>query len=183
MFSGSILTIHFSRFHRGMTRPFFTRDRVNDFDIYDRNFEKSVEQANARLAEGYSIDFQVCNWPTSYSAGSYTEILLQGLGWSVHTWFSYRISTRSQRWLPFSRDPLSALRVTQESEILLWSPIEQIFRRLHRSSDWHGGPYHLRDWMAIPRVLAGQSHPFQEDYWWFFRTIDREGLEWKGAGQ
>jgi len=42
-----------------MTRPFFTRERISDFEIYDRNCDISLTQAKNRLAEGHSIDFQV----------------------------------------------------------------------------------------------------------------------------
>ncbi|PPQ86768.1 hypothetical protein CVT25_012413 [Psilocybe cyanescens] len=46
------------RFHRAMTRPFFTRERISDFDIYDRNCDISIKIAKDRLREGYSINFQ-----------------------------------------------------------------------------------------------------------------------------
>jgi len=48
------------RFHRSITRPFFTRDRITDFDNFDRHAQHALKKAKARLAEGYSIDFQVC---------------------------------------------------------------------------------------------------------------------------
>ena len=47
------------RFHRTMTRPFFTRDRISHFDMFDANADSALKQARARLAEGYPIDFQV----------------------------------------------------------------------------------------------------------------------------
>ncbi|KAH9478516.1 Cytochrome P450 monooxygenase 75 [Psilocybe cubensis] len=46
------------KFHRAMTRPFFTRERISDFEIYDRNWNISLKLAKDRLAEGYSIDMQ-----------------------------------------------------------------------------------------------------------------------------
>ena len=42
-----------------MTRPFFTRERVSDFDIYDKNCAKALKLAKNRLAEGYPVEFQV----------------------------------------------------------------------------------------------------------------------------
>jgi hypothetical protein len=42
-----------------MTRPFFTRERISDFDIYDKNCDISLDLAQARLGEGYPIEFQV----------------------------------------------------------------------------------------------------------------------------
>lgn len=42
-----------------MTRPFFTRDRISHFDMFDINADSALKQARARLQEGYPIDFQV----------------------------------------------------------------------------------------------------------------------------
>jgi hypothetical protein len=42
-----------------MTRSFFTKERINDFDIFDRHANDALEQATTRLAAGYPIDFQV----------------------------------------------------------------------------------------------------------------------------
>lgn len=48
------------RFHRSITRPFFTRDHVTDFDNFDKHAQHALKMAKARLTEGHSIDFQVC---------------------------------------------------------------------------------------------------------------------------
>jgi hypothetical protein len=42
-----------------MTRPFFNRERITDFDIFDRHSNDAIGKATARLAAGYPIDFQV----------------------------------------------------------------------------------------------------------------------------
>lgn len=42
-----------------MTRPFFNKERVTDFDIFDHRANDAIRQAKARLAAGYPIDFQV----------------------------------------------------------------------------------------------------------------------------
>ena len=47
------------RFHRAMTRPFFTRERISDFEIYHRNCDVTLRVAKQRLNEGLSVDFQV----------------------------------------------------------------------------------------------------------------------------
>ncbi|CAA7262232.1 unnamed protein product [Cyclocybe aegerita] len=46
------------KFHRSLTRPFFTRERLSDFDIYDRNGEKALTLARERLAQGHSVNVQ-----------------------------------------------------------------------------------------------------------------------------
>jgi hypothetical protein len=42
-----------------MTRPYFTKERVTDFDIFDRHANDAIGQVADRLAAGYPIDFQV----------------------------------------------------------------------------------------------------------------------------
>ncbi|CAA7269185.1 unnamed protein product [Cyclocybe aegerita] len=61
------------KFHRSMTRPFFTRERISDFEIYDRNADASLKLAKTRLAEGYSIDFQ--DLVSRFTLDSATEFL------------------------------------------------------------------------------------------------------------
>ncbi|KAJ7258479.1 cytochrome P450 monooxygenase pc-3 [Mycena rebaudengoi] len=46
------------KFHRNLTRPFFSRDRVSDFDIFDHHAEAVISVLKQRLREGYSVDFQ-----------------------------------------------------------------------------------------------------------------------------
>ncbi|KAJ6481097.1 cytochrome P450 monooxygenase pc-1 [Mycena sanguinolenta] len=46
------------KFHRQMTRPFFTRDRITDFDILDRHAEDVVSLLKERSKAGYAVDFQ-----------------------------------------------------------------------------------------------------------------------------
>ncbi|KAJ6624157.1 cytochrome P450 [Mycena sp. CBHHK59/15] len=47
-----------SRFHREMTRPFFAKDRISDFDIFDSHVEDAITQIRNRLKEGFPVDFQ-----------------------------------------------------------------------------------------------------------------------------
>jgi hypothetical protein len=42
-----------------MTRPFFARDRVTDFELFDRHAEAVVARLKERFAQGEPIDFQV----------------------------------------------------------------------------------------------------------------------------
>ncbi|KAJ7909793.1 cytochrome P450 [Mycena leptocephala] len=45
-------------FHRQMTRPFFHRERISDFDLFDLHAENAIAKFKARLREGYAVDFQ-----------------------------------------------------------------------------------------------------------------------------
>lgn len=40
-----------------MTRPFFVKDRISDFDIFDRHATDTIVAIKERLAEGQPVDF------------------------------------------------------------------------------------------------------------------------------
>ncbi|EAU82482.2 cytochrome P450 monooxygenase pc-3 [Coprinopsis cinerea okayama7 len=61
------------RFHRAMTRPFFTRDRISHFDIFDRHATDALNQLKARLREGYAVDIQ--DLASRFTMDSATEFL------------------------------------------------------------------------------------------------------------
>ncbi|TFK72859.1 cytochrome P450 [Pluteus cervinus] len=46
------------KFHRGLTRPFFARNRIADFDIFERHADKAISVTRTRLREGQPVDFQ-----------------------------------------------------------------------------------------------------------------------------
>ncbi|KAG5653249.1 hypothetical protein H0H81_001506 [Sphagnurus paluster] len=46
------------KFHRSMTRPFFTRDRISDFELFDRHADTAIALIKERMRSGYAIDFQ-----------------------------------------------------------------------------------------------------------------------------
>ncbi|EIW81948.1 cytochrome P450 monooxygenase pc-2 [Coniophora puteana RWD-64-598 SS2] len=61
------------KFHRSMTRPFFTKDRISHFDNFDRHAEDALAQAKARLREGHPADFQ--DLISRFTLDSATEFL------------------------------------------------------------------------------------------------------------
>ncbi|KAK0200216.1 cytochrome P450 [Desarmillaria ectypa] len=46
------------KFHRTMTRPLFNKDRISDFDNFERHAVSTISQIKSRLKEGYPVDFQ-----------------------------------------------------------------------------------------------------------------------------
>lgn len=46
------------KFHRNMSRPLFNKDRIADFDNFERHAVSTISQIKARLGEGFPIDFQ-----------------------------------------------------------------------------------------------------------------------------
>ncbi|KAJ7499680.1 cytochrome P450 monooxygenase pc-2 [Mycena latifolia] len=61
-------------FHRNLSRPFFSRERISDFDIFDRHTQEALARSKKRLAEGYPIDFQ--DMIARFTLDSATEFLL-----------------------------------------------------------------------------------------------------------
>ncbi|KAJ3842738.1 cytochrome P450 [Lentinula raphanica] len=49
---------HITRFHRNMTRPFFSKTRISDFDIFERHTDDIISAMKRRLGEGYPVEFQ-----------------------------------------------------------------------------------------------------------------------------
>ncbi|KII89804.1 hypothetical protein PLICRDRAFT_39976 [Plicaturopsis crispa FD-325 SS-3] len=46
------------KFHRSMTRPFFSKDRIAHFDIFDEHAEHAIRLIRQRLREGWPVDLQ-----------------------------------------------------------------------------------------------------------------------------
>lgn len=42
-----------------MTRPFFSKDRISHFDIFDRHAADAIKQVKERMRQGYAVDVQV----------------------------------------------------------------------------------------------------------------------------
>ena len=56
-----------------MTRPFFTKDRISDFDILEKHAEDATHQMKTRLRNGYPVDFQ--DVASRFTLDSATEFL------------------------------------------------------------------------------------------------------------
>ena len=82
------------RFHRAMTRPFFSRERISDFDIYDKHCDTTLQIAKTRLAEGYSFDFQVNFIPINV-LNTLKNLCYVGFNCPVHFGLCYRVLIRA----------------------------------------------------------------------------------------
>ena len=56
-----------------MTRPFFSKERITHFDIFDRHAEHALNKASARLKEGVPVDWQ--DLVSRFTMDSATEFL------------------------------------------------------------------------------------------------------------
>ncbi|OBZ74625.1 hypothetical protein A0H81_05072 [Grifola frondosa] len=61
------------KFHRSITRPFFSKDRISHFDIFDRHCDEALKKMDARLREGYAVDWQ--DLVSRFTMDSATEFL------------------------------------------------------------------------------------------------------------
>ncbi|OAX41096.1 cytochrome P450 [Rhizopogon vinicolor AM-OR11-026] len=61
------------RFHRSMTRPFFSKDRISHFDIFEKHATDAINQLKMRLRDGYPVDFQ--DMVSRFTLDSATEFL------------------------------------------------------------------------------------------------------------
>ncbi|KAL1743862.1 cytochrome P450 [Schizophyllum fasciatum] len=68
------------KFHRSMTRPFFTRDRISHFALFDRHAEEAIAHIKQRLREGHPVDF--ADLFSKFTMDSATEFLF---GMNVHS--------------------------------------------------------------------------------------------------
>ncbi|KIJ13434.1 hypothetical protein PAXINDRAFT_170499 [Paxillus involutus ATCC 200175] len=68
------------KFHRSMTRPFFSHDRISHFNIFDRYAEDVINQMKSRLRAGHPVDFQ--DAISRFTLDSATEFLF---GSCVHS--------------------------------------------------------------------------------------------------
>ncbi|KAJ7618428.1 cytochrome P450 [Roridomyces roridus] len=62
-------------FHRGLARPFFSRERISDFAMFDRHTQKAIGLMKKRLAEGHPLDFQ--DLVARFTLDSATEFLCE----------------------------------------------------------------------------------------------------------
>ncbi|KAG7443919.1 cytochrome P450 [Guyanagaster necrorhizus] len=61
------------KYHRNMTRPFFSKDRISDFDNFERHAVETIRLIKDRLEEGYPVDFQ--DVVSRFTLDSATEFL------------------------------------------------------------------------------------------------------------
>ena len=80
-----------------MTRPFFTKDRISDFDVFEKHAEDAIHQMKIRLREGYPVDFQ--DVASRFTLDSATEFLFGKDVCSLSAGIIYPPSS------PLSKDP------------------------------------------------------------------------------
>ena len=109
------------RFHRGMTRPFFSKDRISDFDLFDRHADVALEKIKERCKENVPFDFQVTSLrPTSSPETelSYTSRILSDASHWIARQNSYLARTLNRSRIRFPIHSTLAFRMTDSSHRL-----------------------------------------------------------------
>ncbi|KAF7759664.1 hypothetical protein Agabi119p4_11359 [Agaricus bisporus var. burnettii] len=79
------------KFHRSITRPAFARDRISDFQMFDRHAETVIQQLKSRFGEGQAVDFQ--DLMSRFSLDSATEFLFGHCVHSLRAGLPYSVNT------------------------------------------------------------------------------------------
>ncbi|EJD03502.1 cytochrome P450 monooxygenase pc-1 [Fomitiporia mediterranea MF3/22] len=83
------------RFHRSMTRPFFSKDRISHFEIFGRHADEAIGLLKARVREGQAVDFQ--DLVGRFTLDSATEFLFGHCVHVLHAGLPYSPNLASSR--------------------------------------------------------------------------------------
>ncbi|THU78313.1 cytochrome P450 [Dendrothele bispora CBS 962.96] len=100
-------------FHRNMTRPFFSKVRISDYDVFERHAEETLSVLANRLAQGYPVDFQ--DAVARFTLDSATQFLFGKAVDSTSAGLPYPPSSSSSY-------PSSSLASSSSSETYLTHP-------------------------------------------------------------
>ncbi|KAL5494824.1 hypothetical protein ACEPAI_286 [Sanghuangporus weigelae] len=76
------------KFHRSMTRPFFSKDRISHFELFGRHADEALALLKSRMREGHAVDIQdlvarfTLDSATEFLFGHCVHILRAGLPYS-----------------------------------------------------------------------------------------------------
>lgn len=132
------------RFHRSMTRPFFNKERITDFDIFDRHALDAISQAQQRLKAGFPIDFQVCHPESASNDVDPQHHYRTGFGVPLHARLGYRVSLWTGCPLAVRRLPISPRITGGDSVRQFTPPIESVLARIRRGPENDRFPLFLR---------------------------------------
>ncbi|KAK0460977.1 cytochrome P450 [Desarmillaria tabescens] len=123
------------KFHRTMTRPFFSRDRISHFDLFDGHAQTVVAKMKERLRMGVALDFQdliqrfTLDSATEFLFGKSVESLLGNLPYLPSSTLDLGKSHKKTQSEVFADGFLSALKILHErgDEAWIW-PLFEIFK-------------------------------------------------------
>ncbi|KAF8153753.1 cytochrome P450 monooxygenase pc-1 [Crassisporium funariophilum] len=125
------------KFHRSITRPMFTRDRISHFELFDRRAVQVIAKLRERLREGYAVDFQdlmlrfTLDSATDFLFGNCVESLSAGLPYPHNAGYvpPLRRTARGDAANDFARAFLEAQEAISVRERYGWIwPLVEIFK-------------------------------------------------------
>ncbi|OCH92181.1 cytochrome P450 monooxygenase pc-2 [Obba rivulosa] len=63
------------KFHRSMARPFFSREKIGHFDMFEHHTEQAIHKMKERFRLGHAVDFQVKDVVSKFTLDSSTQFL------------------------------------------------------------------------------------------------------------
>ncbi|KAI0663218.1 cytochrome P450 monooxygenase pc-2 [Cubamyces menziesii] len=160
------------KFHRSMTRPYFSRDRISHFALFDRHADTAIGRMKERLRAGHAVDFQ--DLVQRFTLDSATEYLL---GTCVH-------SLKSPLPLPRSHDhPAAVLQSAHLSDPdarfseAIMGAQRVLATRLRLGSVWHLGEFFQDRSADYMRVIDEFMQPILEDAITKRRASQEDGKE------
>ncbi|KAL0953039.1 hypothetical protein HGRIS_007241 [Hohenbuehelia grisea] len=125
------------KFHRSMTRPFFSRDRISHYELFDRHADIAILKIKERMRSGFAIDFQdlmgrfTLDSATEFLFGSCVHSLSGRLPYPHNASFVSEPSLSANSHIPeeFAHAFLHAQEVISKRERAGWTwPLAEIFR-------------------------------------------------------
>ncbi|KAL5533818.1 hypothetical protein ACEPAG_278 [Sanghuangporus baumii] len=83
------------KFHRSMTRPFFSKDRISHFEIFGRHADEALVLLKSRMREGHAVDIQ--DLVARFTLDSATEFLFGHCVHILHAGLPYSPNLASSR--------------------------------------------------------------------------------------
>ncbi|EMD40964.1 hypothetical protein CERSUDRAFT_111537 [Gelatoporia subvermispora B] len=123
------------KFHRSMTRPFFSRERISHFEIFNRHAELTIARMKKRLQADVAVDFQ--DLVSRFTLDSASEFLFGTCVHSLQAPLPYPhnvLDIDADKYTPSTADEFanafsSAQRILAERMNSSWIwPLQEIFR-------------------------------------------------------
>ncbi|EIM92719.1 cytochrome P450 monooxygenase pc-2 [Stereum hirsutum FP-91666 SS1] len=146
------------KYHRTMTRPFFTKDRISDFENFDRHAMASITLAKERLRTGFPIDFQ--DLASRFTLDTTTEFL-----------FASDVSSLSAG-LPYPSAPSSTSELMHPSNLVAASFAQVQFRVMTR--------FFFGAWWPLMELWKDQTEDDMKVLMGFVDPILQSAMQKKG---
>ncbi|KAK0472809.1 cytochrome P450 [Armillaria novae-zelandiae] len=151
------------KFHRTMTRPFFNKERISDFDNFERHAVSTITQIKARLREGYPVDFQ--DVVARFTLDSATEFLFGKDVDSISAGLPYPAGSRLGDNLHFVNHPSNAfVKAFAEAQV-------QTMIRIKSGASW-----------PLREIFRDRVKPLRKVLDDFIQPLIFEGYERKAKG-